>query len=322
MDFREALSLVKAGDERGFEFLYESTYKSKYYLALQYMKNEESAKDVLQEAYMKAFTNLDKLEKPEAFAGWLGTIVANTAKNMLEKKNPMLFSDVAVNEEEEHFEYQIEDDNVENQPEIAYTRKETQEMVHELMDSLSEEQRICILMFHIEGASISEIASALNCSDNTVKSRLNYGRKNLKAKAEELQKKGYKLYSVSPLPLLLLLLRSEAEAMEADGAIAMAGKEIGEMIFSQLSIPQGVGAAAGAQSAAAGAKAATGGAKAAASGAKAAGVKVAAGKIAAIIVGTCVIGGGAFYAGSKLMNQDTKPVVQEEVNRENDTKPE
>ena len=67
-------------------------------------------------------------------------------------------------------------------------------------------------MFHFEGASIREIAEAMECSENTVKSRLNYGRKAIKKKSEELQKKGYKLYSMAPLPLLLFLLRKEEEA--------------------------------------------------------------------------------------------------------------
>lgn len=177
MNYAEAVSLARAGEERGFGFLYQNTYRSKYYLALQYMKNEEAAKDVLQEAYIKAFSKLDTLSSPEAFPGWLGTIVANTAKNMLAKKNPLLFSDIAADEDNESFEYQIEDENIENQPEISYTRQETQALVHEMIDSLSDEQRMCILMFHIEGASVSEIASVMNCSENTVKSRLNYGRK-------------------------------------------------------------------------------------------------------------------------------------------------
>ena len=216
MDYREAIEKAKNGEEQGFSFLYEKTYKSKYYLALQYMKNKEAAEDVLQEAYMKAFSKLDKLSEPEAFEGWLGTIVANTAKNALAKKNPLLFTDVAVDNEGEEFTYDVEDENPENQPEMAYTREETRELVHSLMDSLSEEQRMCILMFHIEGASISEIAEAMDCSENTVKSRLNYGRKNLKVKAEELQKKGYKLYSVAPVVLLVYLLRSDREVMAAE----------------------------------------------------------------------------------------------------------
>lgn len=85
-------------------------------------------------------------------------------------------------------------------------------MVHEMLDTLPDDQRMCILMFHFEGASIREIAEAMECSENTVKSRLNYGRKAIKKKSEELQKKGYKLYSMAPLPLLLFLLRKEEEA--------------------------------------------------------------------------------------------------------------
>lgn len=234
MNYTEAVELAKHGDEAGFNFLYEETYKSKYYLALKYMQNEEAAKDVVQDAYIRAFGKLDTLEEPEKFAAWLGIIVANTAKNALQKQNPMLFTDVAKDSDEEAFEYQIEDESVQNQPEIAYSQKETQELVHELIDSLSEEQRMCILMFHIEGQSISEIAETLGCSENTVKSRLNYGRKNIKVKAEELQKKGYKLYSFAPVPFLLYLLKSEEQALAAQGAFEAAGKAMSENITETL----------------------------------------------------------------------------------------
>ena len=199
------------------------------------MKNKEAAEDVLQEAYMKALSKLDKLSEPEAFEGWLGTIVANTAQNALVRKNPLLFHDVAVDNEGEEFTYDVEGENPDNQPEMAYTREETRELVHSLMDSLSEEQRLCILMFHIEGASILEIAEAMDCSENTVKSRLNYGRKNLKVKAEELQKKGYKLYSVAPVVLLVYLLRSDREVMAAEKSFIAEGKSIEEKILRQTS---------------------------------------------------------------------------------------
>ena len=189
MDYCEAVALAKQGREEGYRFLYETTYKSKYYLALQYMKDEDAAQDVLQEAYMRAFSRLDMLEQPEAFSGWLGKIVGNTAKNMLQKKTPLLFSEMAEEEEDVPFLYEQEDESPEYQPELSYTRRETQELVHEMIDALSEEQRVCILMYEIEGIPIREIAAALNCSENTVKSRLNYGRKNIKKRAEELQKR-------------------------------------------------------------------------------------------------------------------------------------
>ena len=166
--------------------------------------------DVLQDAYIKAFARLDSLQDANAFPGWMSTIVANTAINALQKKKAVLFSDLQnENDEGDVFEYNLEDENMSTQPEMACTVQETQDMVWELIDSLSDEQRICVLMFHLEGYSIKDIATVLNCSENTVKSRLNYGRKNIKAKAEELQKKGYKLYSYTPMCLLVYLLMAE-----------------------------------------------------------------------------------------------------------------
>lgn len=291
MNYKEAIDLIKEGNEKGYVFLYESTYQSKYYLALKYMKDDEAAKDVLQDAYIKAFEKLDTLENPEAFSSWLGQIVANNAKNMLAKNSPMRFADVAVDDQGESVEYQIEDDNVFNQPEIAYTKKETQELVHELLNSLSEEQRLCVLMFHIEGESISEIATAMNCSENTVKSRLNYGRKNLKKKAEELQKKGYKLYSIAPLPLLLWLLRTEKELMIKEGTVDVAGKEIADNITNHVSgagqtVAKGVGKSI-----------------------KTGFIHSVAGKVTVVAIGMCMIG-TAFFAGKQMLTKQSSVQVE------------
>lgn len=323
MTYTEAIDLARAGEERGYGFLYEKTYKSKYYLALQYMKNEEEAEDVLQEAYMKAFAKIDTLENPEAFPGWLGMIVANTAKNMLGKKHPVLFSDLAVDEEGEQFEYQIEDDDLEVQPELSYTRQETKELVRELIDSLSEEQRLCVLMFHIEGIPISKIAQAMECSENTVKSRLNYGRKNLRVKAEELQKKGYKLYSVAPLPLFLMLLRSEEKYLAAEGILSAAGKLVADQVFASLSSEGAALATAEAAKETAqgvsGEAAKTAGSAAKAKGAlgatgKAGILHTTAGKAAAIILGICVTGGATFFGVSQVM--EARQAAQEIKNQE------
>lgn len=220
MTYEQAVELAKRKEEAGYQFLYESTYREKYYIALKYMKNEEDALDILQDAYMKAFDKLDTLYEAEKFPAWLGMIVANTAKNALAKKKPILFSEMNIeNEDEDAFDYQTEDENIENQPELSYTREETRELVRQLIGALSEEQRLCILMFHIEDMSIREIAEILDCSENTVKSRLNYGRKNLKTKAEELEKKGYKLYGIAPLMLLLYLLRVEGAAFQPEAGM-------------------------------------------------------------------------------------------------------
>lgn len=301
MNYTEAVRLAKSGEEAGFNFLYEETYRSKYYLALKYMQNEEAAKDVVQDAYIRAFGKLDTLENPESFASWLGIIVANTAKNALQKQNPMLFSDIVGAPEEEEFEYQIEDENVQSQPEIAYSQKETQELVRELIDSLSEEQRMCILMFHIEGQSISEIADVLGCSENTVKSRLNYGRKNIKQKAEELQKKGYKLYNIAPIPFLLYLLKSEERFLAAQGAFDVVGTVMADNIAGTVSHTSSLGTV--------GAKAATGAMKQGF-------IHTLAGKLT--VAGICIIVAGTAAVVINSQKDDSTPVEDTQIEEEND----
>lgn len=326
MNFTEAVRLARDGKESGYIYLYNATYKSKFYLAMKYMKNEDDAQDVIQEAYMKAFDKLDTLADAEAFPAWLGRIVANTAKNELAKKNPTLFSDMVSDDEELEFEESIEDENIENQPELSYTRQETQELVREMIDSLSDEQRLCVLMFHIEGQSIKDIAETLKCSENTVKSRLNYGRKNLKSKAEELQKKGYKLFGIAPVFLLLGLLRKEETVMAAEGFFdgASAVSQVNIFKFARFKISQSgasamqsgaSGAAAADQSAkmAAGTAAkaaATGAAKTAAGGI----LSGAAGKIALGIVIAAAAGTGIGIFAAKTHNDNAQSAaVQESV---------
>lgn len=320
MTYTQAVSLALQGKEEGYRYLYESTYQSKFYLAVKYMNRQEPAEDVLQEAYAKAFSKLDTLKEPEAFPGWLGMIVANEAKNALQKRNPLLFSEVQ-SQEDEDFIPEVEDVREEVQPELSYSKKETQALVREMINALSPEQRVCILMFEIEGIPIRDIAAALGCSENTVKSRLNYGRKNLRKKAEELQKKGYKLYSLAPMALFAWLLTQE-QGFTAPGVAVPAW----ESASKQLHKAQGTAAG----------KAATAG-KAAIAGKAGAFIHTVGGKITVTLVGTAmalgvVAGGAALVQNSQPQTTtpetavtqpvDTKPVdTQPETTQTTETEP-
>ncbi len=203
-------------DQAAFTALYEATYYRVRYVALKYMKNETAADDVTQEAYIRIWNYLPSLGNPESFVPWCSRIVANTAMNELRKTQPMLFSDMGADGEDgSELGYDVEDTYLPNQPELQFTQQEESEIIRSMIDSLSDEQRICILMYYIEGLSVNEIAETLGCSAGTVKSRLNYGRQNIKAKAEELQKKGYNFSGISGLAVLLFLLGVEARRMWA-----------------------------------------------------------------------------------------------------------
>lgn len=172
---------------------------------------------------------------------------------------------------------------------------------------------MCLLLFHIEGISIREIAQALNCSENTVKSRLNYGRKNLKIKAGELKKKGYRLYSLAPLPLLLYLLRAEESLFEAEGSTETVGMTIKARILAEVSKVRADEAATAQATGTAKAAGVRHAARAGASAARKGFLHTVAGKSAAVAVAVCAFGGAAF--GLYHMNRaDTKPhYVEKEI---------
>ena len=290
MTYTQAVELALNGDSSGFDFLYNSTKNNKYYLALKYVKNEEAAKDVLQDAYIRAWKNLDKLKEPEKFDSWLAQIVVNTAKNELEKRNRTPL-DLRTDSGEDEDDTEIFDRAVsswDNVPELEYTREETRQLVHELIDSLSDEQRLVVIAFELEGLTTKEIAEQLGCSEATVKSRLRYGRNNIKQKAEELQKKGYKLYSIAPVTLLLLLLQKEQAVFAAEISAETALKQCEKQILKKANHAKAAGADTTVHAAARKAFFAT---------------KV--GKITAGIVTAVVVGGG--IATAAVLSQGKQP---------------
>lgn len=213
MNYGQALNLALSGKDEGYEFLYNETFQKSYYVALKYMKNEDAALDVLQEAYVKAFSSLDQLQDANKFPAWFSSIVASKSLDALRKKNVTLFSQMG-DEESEVVDF-IEDNRIEVQPELALDQAETSRIVQEILDGLSEEQRFCIMMYYMDQMSVKEIAQALGVSENTVKSRLNYGRKNIKGKVQELEKKGVKLLGLAPVAFFAYLLMSNTQTVQA-----------------------------------------------------------------------------------------------------------
>ena len=313
--YTQAVTAARNGDQGAFRFLYESTYRDKYYIAQKYMRNETDAQDVLQDAYMKAWQSIGQLQDAEKFPNWLSMIVSSTALNALKKKKDLPFTALEQSTEDgDTFTIEEEDWRREYQPEHAYTDKETSDLLNGLMDALSDEQRFCVLMYYVEEHSVSEIASLIGCPENTVKSRLNYGRKNLKKKAEEMEQKGYKLYGISIIPLLLWLFRTEAKAASdvippLNMADAPSTSKTGTTGMSGTTGTTGTGATtsfptdAGALNATATATASAG---------KTAGISLGV-KIAAAVIGVTVLGGGALVASIRATTSIVERVAGTDV---------
>ena len=198
-----------AGDRTSQEQLVLLAQKRVYYHCKKMLKQEEDALDATQEILISMLTNLGSLREPAAFWGWLSGITANYCRNVLRRRG----REVAIPEDEEGNSLldQFETQDEQLVPEKALDNDETRRMVVELVDNLPEAQRLCVLMYYYDEMSVRDIAAALETSEGTIKSRLNYARKAIKEGVERYAAQGIKLYSFSPLPFLLYFLQKDAE---------------------------------------------------------------------------------------------------------------
>lgn len=214
MNYTELVEKAKQKDEKAIEELFELTSKKGYFVALKYLKNKEDAQDILQDAYVSSLTKLDQLKDPSKYDKWLFQMIANKAKNYLVKNKPLLFEQLDSDDEDAiQFEETITDDRIEFQPKENTDYNELKTALKNLIDELPEDQRMCLLMYYFEELSINEIAESLELNNNTIKSRLNYARKRIKEKVEELQKQGTHLFGVAPIPFLVWMLLQEEQAV-------------------------------------------------------------------------------------------------------------
>ena len=301
------VALAREGDQDALAALYEKTYNEVFYTIKSMIKDEDTVLDILQDTYVKAFTHLDRFQGDSKFSPWVRQIGANTARDYLKKKKPMLFTDLAAGEEpDEPVEEHFADLDAGNLPDEVLDRAETTRLVREIIDGLPEDQRAVIGMYYYQEMPVKDIAAALGASESAVKSRLLYGRRKIEAQVRDLEKKGTKLYGLAPIPFLLWLMG----AQEAKAAQLPNGQ-----IFQNVLASAGQAGAAGAGTASAtgagaasqGGTAAAVGAKAAAVGAKAAAGGLGAAKLGLIAVAAVAVIGAGVYGVSRLSQPTARP---------------
>lgn len=203
----KTVEAAKNGDQFAVSELYEKCYNTIYYVVKSIIVEEDTSQDIVQDAFMRAFNNLDKLSNPASFVPWMKRLATNMAKDWLKKKKPILFSSMYPDdaEEEDITDPEIEDVDLTQQPEEALDAKTKKALLWNIINSLSDEQRLVVSMFYFQEMSVASIAEDLGVSQSTIKSRLNYARKRIEAKVLDLEKQGTKLYGLAPIPFLLWL---------------------------------------------------------------------------------------------------------------------
>ena len=162
------------GDASAREALVLAVQNRVYYHCKKMLRNEDDALDATQEILISMLTRLDRLQDPEAFWGWLSAMTANHCRNVLTRgrREAQIPEDDKGNSLLDAFE----DMDEQTVPDKALDNDETRRMIVELVDQLLDAQRQCVLMYYYEEMGVKDIANALEVSEGTVKSRLNYAQ--------------------------------------------------------------------------------------------------------------------------------------------------
>jgi RNA polymerase sigma-70 factor (ECF subfamily) len=181
----ELVARASAGDLDSFNQLVSRWERPIYALAYRTLGREEDARDVVQEAFLRAYRGLRGFKGQAKFSSWLYRITLNLCRDWIrrERRAPL----VQVPEGTDPVELADERIAPAESVEELVARRELSEAVSLAMAELPEEQRTAILLKEYHGLTFQEIADTLHCPLSTVKTRLYQGLSVLRRRLERRQ---------------------------------------------------------------------------------------------------------------------------------------
>ena len=163
------------GKQSAQENLFKMFYGKMFGVCLRYIKDKDTAQEIVQEAFIKIFEKLDKFDFNGSFEGWIRRVLVNTAIDSIRKakKDPFLVDNEAStfrNVEEDALE-------IEEQVEVVELKAE---MAMEAIQQLSPAYRTVFNLYVMENYSHKQIGEMLGISEGTSKSNLAKAKANLK----------------------------------------------------------------------------------------------------------------------------------------------
>ena len=159
------------GDERSYDKLVEKYQRALHFHIMKMVKDREQIEDLVQEAFVKAFDNLNRYNTDYAFSTWLYRIATNHTIDYLRKKKLQTLSiDEPVKTKGGEMQMQLTDDSA--RTDRAIIRKQRQQMVRKAIGELPVKYRRVIELRHMEEKSYQEISDALDKPLGTVKAHI------------------------------------------------------------------------------------------------------------------------------------------------------
>jgi len=173
---------LRAKDDSAFEALLRRYMARLLSVARRFLKNEEDARDAVQDAFISAFRSIDSFQSGSKLSTWLHRIVVNAAlmKLRTRRRHPEEGIDALLprfqpdgHQVEDSVDWSLSADQI-------VEREETRALVRRSIDQLPESYRVVLLMRDIEEMTTEETAKALGITTAAVKVRLHRARQALR----------------------------------------------------------------------------------------------------------------------------------------------
>jgi RNA polymerase sigma-70 factor (ECF subfamily) len=178
----ELVARAQGGDVESFNQLILRWERPIYALAYRVIGREEDARDVCQDAFLRAYRALPGFKGQAKFSSWLYRIALNLCRDWIRRQRRAPVSQLP--EDVDASELAAETGPVESIEELV-ARRELSAIVEEAMSVLSEDQRTAIILKEYHGMTFQEIADMQGCPLSTVKTRLYQGLSLLRRRLEQ-----------------------------------------------------------------------------------------------------------------------------------------
>jgi RNA polymerase sigma-70 factor, ECF subfamily len=173
----QLVQLARQGDGAAFRTIMQRNNRRLYRVARAVVLNDSEAEDVVQEAYVRAFTHLDQFRGDASLATWLSRIVLNEALGRLRRRRPTLDLETIDNRplsQAQVIPFPLATPQLD--PERTMAQREIHRLVEQAIDDLPEAFRIVLVARIIEDMSVEETAQLFGLRAETVKTRLHRAR--------------------------------------------------------------------------------------------------------------------------------------------------
>ena len=174
----ELVERIRTGETALYDTLMRRYHQRLYRIARVILRNPEEAEDVVQEAYVRAYTHLDQFAGAAKFSTWLTKIAVHEALARLRKRSRIVGADPVKGAEKSSGMESLES-SIPN-PEVQAFEKQTLEMLEAAIEAMPDNLRSVFVMREMEEMSTAETAECLGLSDAAVKIRLHRARKLLR----------------------------------------------------------------------------------------------------------------------------------------------